>query len=1310
MEERMKGKMPLKLNPFGAWAFALGTSVGWGSMVVTSNTYLAQAGPWGSVIGLLIGAAVMLIISRNYSYMIQIYPDAGGAYTYAKEAFGHDHGFLAGWFLVLTYLAMLWANATSIPLFVRNFVGDIFQFGRLYTLFGYDVYAGEILLTMGGILLIAAVCLHGSKTAMILMSVLVSVFMAGIIFVFIAAMIGHRGTFEPGYIADSSALSQIIRIAVISPWAFIGFENISHAAEEYSFKRTKVFRVLVISVISATLLYVFVTLLSVTAYPERYGSWLEYIRDRGNLSGLEAFPAFYAANHYLGGVGVGILMASLMALVLTSLIGNSCALSRLFYAQAKDKILPEKIGKLNKHGIPGNAIWLIVGISMIIPFVGRTAIGWIVDVTTVGATLIYGFVSAATMKTAKIREDRTERITGLAGLLLMIGFGVYLLAPSLISTGTLEKETYFLFIVWSILGFLYFRWILEKDKEKRFGNSVIVWVALLALVLLVSLVWMRQSLIASNDQMLENVRVYYEQQETEMDPQRTEDEHFIVQQMDELEKNDRRTILMSVGMFAFAIAVMLNNHKAMNRRTRESETIANIDPMTGVKSKHAYLNKEREMNHLMAENEEEEFAVAVCDVNGLKKINDTFGHKAGDEYICSASRMICDIFDHSPVYRIGGDEFVVILMGRDYGMREQLMQLMHDRSVEHIASDEVVVSGGMAERKEGDTNFHEVFERADQLMYLEKQRLKGLGAVTREKEEKPETETAKPENILKVRKKILIAEDVALNQMMLGEILEEEYDLLYASDGVETLEVLTREEEKTDLVLLDLQMPRMDGFEVLKSMKSNPEMRDIPVIVMTGDQESEVRCLEMGAIDFIPKPYPGWEIIRARVSKSLELTETKEIIQSTERDHLTKLFNIDYFVRYVQGFDRHYGDGEMDAIVIDVNHFQNINERFGKQYGDGVLRRIGERIRQTARITGGVGCRQGADIFLLYCPHREDYEDLLKQISEGVAEGQEDIERVRLRMGVYANADKSLDIERRFDRAKQAADTVRGNLVQTIGFYNEEIHALQLHRERLLEDFRPSLEQGNFKVYLQPKFDIRPEKPILASAEALVRWVHPELGMVSPAEFIPLLEESGLILELDQFVWRETAKRIRYWKDRYGFSIPVSVNVSRIDMLETGLKEIFREILDTNRLTPQDMLLEITESAYTGEADQVITMARELGVGGMGFRIEMDDFGTGYSSLGMLKKLPIDALKLDMTFVRTAFGEVRDVRMIELILDIANYLQVPVVAEGVETEEQMKVLKEMGCDLVQGYYFSKPVPFEEFDRFMEERKAQNEKA
>ena len=210
--------------------------------------------------------------------------------------------------------------------------------------------------------------------------------------------------------------------------------------------------------------------------------------------------------------------------------------------------------------------------------------------------------------------------------------------------------------------------------------------------------------------------------------------------------------------------------------------------------------------------------------------------------------------------------------------------------------------------------------------------------------------------------------------------------------------------------------------------------------------------------------------------------------------------------------------------------------------------------------------------------------------------------------------------------------------------------------------------------------------------------------MLSPTVFIPLLEENGLILELDQFVWRETAARIRDWKDRFGFSVPVSVNISRIDMLTLNLKGIFAEILDAYDLSADDFVLEITESAYTGDSGLVVSAARELRSMGAGFRIEMDDFGTGYSSLGMMSQLPIDALKLDMSFVRNAFGGKRDERMIELIIDIANYLHVPVVAEGVETEEQFLGLKALGCDFVQGFYFSKPVPPEAFDRFLIERK------
>ena len=345
-----------------------------------------------------------------------------------------------------------------------------------------------------------------------------------------------------------------------------------------------------------------------------------------------------------------------------------------------------------------------------------------------------------------------------------------------------------------------------------------------------------------------------------------------------------------------------------------------------------------------------------------------------------------------------------------------------------------------------------------------------------------------------------------------------------------------------------------------------------------------MECLKIGAMDFIPKPYPSREIVQARVHRCIELSEKRTIIESTERDPLTRLYNLHYFLNYVRMLDRHYTEMPMDAILFDVNHFHMLNERYGKPYGDSVLARIGERVRAISRDVGGVSCRYSGDTFFLYCPHREDYEALLAQVSEGLGGEDASENRVRLRMGVYSNADKTLEIERRFDYAKIAANKVKSGFIKAVGIYDIDMHKAELYRERLLEDFKPSLEAGRFMVFFQPKFDIRPDKPILSSAEALVRWNHPELGMVSPGVFIPLLEDNGLILELDMFVWRETAARIRSWKDRFGFSVPVSVNVSRIDMLTPNLKGVFLEILEAYDLNAEDLMLEITESAYTGDS------------------------------------------------------------------------------------------------------------------------------
>ena len=727
-------RLTRNLSPLGAWAFSIGTSIGWGSLVVTSNTYLAQAGPLGSTFGMIAGGLIMLVIAANYAYLMNVYPDAGGAYHYASEILGHDYGFLTAWFLSLTYLAILWANATSIPLFARYFLGNVFKVGRLYTLFGYDVYLGEALLSIAALLLVALLCARRKGTMVKLMIAMAVVFTAGIVVCFAAGIRGSKGNLGAGYVPGSSALSQIVRIAVISPWAFIGFENISHATEEMSFKNTRLYRVLFISVISTTALYIFVTLLSVTAYPGEYRSWLDYIQNREHLEGLKGLPAFYAANRYMGKTGVVILMLALLSLIVTSLIGNITALSRLFYALGRDSILPVRFGKLNDRDVPANAIALIVALSALFPFLGRTAIGWIVDVTTIGATLIYGLVSASAMKLARERRDGRERWLGVIGLAMMVCFGVYTLVPNLYTSSTMARESYFFFIVWSALGFVYFRRMLRVDKARRFGKSIVVWIALFSLVLFVSLVYLVQSIIEVTGSGMRNIEQFYVQNRGA-----GIQAGVVSAQLTRIRQVTGTNVTAVVALITLSLYVLIGNFRLINERATTSELqlgvvreIASRDALTGVKSRHAYQEKERELDEQIGNHTAVDFGIVVCDLNGLKLINDEFGHKAGDERIRQASRLICELFSHSPVYRNGGDEFVVYLAGRDYEDRAQLMQALHDRSVANIETGDVVVSGGLAVfDHNADARLRPVFDRADAAMYEEKQLLKGMGAKTR---------------------------------------------------------------------------------------------------------------------------------------------------------------------------------------------------------------------------------------------------------------------------------------------------------------------------------------------------------------------------------------------------------------------------------------------------------------------------------------------------------------------------------------------------------------------------------------------------
>ena len=727
----LPGGLSPRFSPLGIWSFSIGTAIGWGSLVVTCNAYLSQGGVLGTGLGLLLGMLVILIITRNLQHMICRNQSAGGIYTYACNICGRDYGFLAAWFLLLTYLSILWANITSVPLFARYFLGDIFRFGFHYSIFGFEVHFGETLLCILTISLIGLLCSGCRKAPQTIMIVSALTFVAGFTLCAVTALLRHGQSgfsYDPLFLSESSSIAQISRIAVISPWAFIGFENISHFSEEYSFKVRKVRRILLVSVIMSTVLYLFVTLLSVTAFPPEYATWLDYIRDMGNLSGFKAVPAFYAIHYYMGDAGVLILMLALLGAILTSLIGNTLALSRLLYAGARDGSAPAPLATLNEQGNPVKAIWAVVIVSLFIPFLGRTAIGWIVDVTTLGATIIYGLVSYAVWQDARQLSLRKERISGMTGLVLMIAFALMLLLPNLLSFKAMESESYILFDLWAVLGLIYFRTLVSRHQERQYGHSVLVWMVLLLLVLFASMMWVTRQTETVTYSTIDEIRLFYESSAGAAQ----ESAAFLKGQSSRILDTNALYTIVSFIMFIVSTGIILSNYQIMRRRDADHTLQLNnyekkvvTDQLTGVKNRHAYSLKEKDLNERITSGEIGAFAVAVCDINNLKQVNDREGHSAGDQCIRACCRLICNIFSHSPVFRIGGDEFAVVLENDDYEHREELVAELNRRNADLETRAGSTIAIGMSEyNPDEDESVLAVFARADGSMYRRKNEMK----------------------------------------------------------------------------------------------------------------------------------------------------------------------------------------------------------------------------------------------------------------------------------------------------------------------------------------------------------------------------------------------------------------------------------------------------------------------------------------------------------------------------------------------------------------------------------------------------------
>ena len=477
-----------KISALGALGLSVGTAIGWGSFVVTGSSFLSKAGPLGSIIGIVIGMLIMLVLAFNYHYMMNKYPDSnGGIYTFAKNTLGGDHAFLVAWFLIITYAAILWANVSSFSLFARCIFGSAFQFGFHYSVGGYDVWLGELLLSLFFLLLFAGICLIKRNVTSSIQGGLMLLFVALIIAGFIIAMVMHKGgleSFKPAFAPDGNdEFVQVIGVVGMMPWAFIGFESISHSSKDFKFRHRNVFRILAIAIVVSALIYILICLISISAFPG--DNWYDYLTHANSLEHLDDIPLFYVMEQFLGVPGLVMFGIALLAILITSLIGNMIAVSNLIHSMSEDGVFPKFFSKTDKYGNPINAIIVITIVTAIMLFFGRVLIGWIVDVNTFCGIIVYTYISAITIKQARrgVKRGTEGTITGIVGLIFGIIFGISVIINDFINSDYLAKESIMIFISWAVLGFIYYAILLKKDKTRMFGHSMAALFGLFVLII-----------------------------------------------------------------------------------------------------------------------------------------------------------------------------------------------------------------------------------------------------------------------------------------------------------------------------------------------------------------------------------------------------------------------------------------------------------------------------------------------------------------------------------------------------------------------------------------------------------------------------------------------------------------------------------------------------------------------------------------------------------------------------------------------------------------------------------------------------------
>jgi len=547
---------------------------------------------------------------------------------------------------------------------------------------------------------------------------------------------------------------------------------------------------------------------------------------------------------------------------------------------------------------------------------------------------------------------------------------------------------------------------------------------------------------------------------------------------------------------------------------------------------------------------------------------------------------------------------------------------------------------------------------------------------------------------------VLVIDDDQSTRMTVASVLEREgYQIELGSNGRDAIRLF--EVLRPNVIIMDAMMPIKDGFEACREIKAMPGGEAVSILITTAleSEKSLDLAFESGAIDFVPKPI-NLSVLRQRVKRLLEKqTADKYVQQLAYKDTLTGLPNRAAFVEQIQQelSSAKRNETKTSIFFIDLDHFKNINDSLGHEAGDALLKALSGRLINCIR-SGDMLARIGGDEFVVVLSNM--VEDLKPN---GIAEsmlatlkdpfnlfGNEVFASVSI--GVATYPDDGLSKEALLKNADTAMYRAKAAGRNTYRLYESEMSEILEQRMRIESELRKVIENEELRLHFQPKKDTITGEII--GSEALVRWHHHLRGLIPPVEFIPVAEEVGLINEIGFWVLDTACATAKKWQQEYNYYGTVAVNVSAVQMDAKDFVFLIETCLNKYELEAKYLELEVTETIVLENTD--VMLGRLNQIKDMGVKVAIDDFGTGYSSFNYIKKLPASTLKLDMEFIENIAENESDMAVVDGMIVLAHNLGMTVVAEGVESQAQYKLLTDHKCDIVQGFFIGKPLPEESF--------------